>query len=50
MLSGTMPTSANAAKYADAPPWPTDENNKAAKKMSGISRVISDKIAKPLDM
>lgn len=46
MLSGAMLTSANAAKYADAPPWPTDENNSAAKKISGISKMTSDKIAK----
>ena len=36
MLSGAMPTNAKVAKYADAPPWPTDENNNAAKKISGI--------------
>ena len=39
--AGTMPTNANVAKYADAPPWPTDENSKAAKKISGIIKKIS---------
>ena len=43
-----MLTNANVAKYAEAPPWPTDENNNAAKKISGMSRKISDKIVKVL--
>ena len=37
-----QPINAKAAKYADAPPWPTEENNNAAKKMSGISKKISE--------
>ena len=35
---GSMAINANAAKYADAPPWPTDENNNDAKKISGMSK------------
>ena len=41
MDAGAMLTNANVAKYAEAPPWPTDENNNAAKKISGMSRKIS---------
>ena len=48
MASGVKPISANTAKYADAPPCPTDENNNAAKNTSGKMMVNSDKAVKAL--
>ena len=41
MDAGAMPIKAKVAKYAEAPPWPTDENNNAARKTSGTSKKIS---------
>ena len=40
MLSGAMLKSAITAKYADAPPCPTEENSNAAKNISGMIKIL----------
>src|SRR2546423_6902965 len=42
IISGARPKSAMAARYPDAPPWPTDEYRRAAMKIRSVNRSRSD--------
>ena len=40
ITDGANPNNAMAAKYPDAPAWPTDEYNAAAEKISSVSTAM----------